>query len=363
MARRRKIVAPSASDLENIEAEFRSETLSRPNAAMAPISQIAADAAQEHSVATTEERAETARNNKDALAHRTAVEQGRLIDRIDLDQVNDLALVRDRTVMDQTEMAELKSSISAHGLRLPIEVYRTEGKTPFGLISGYRRITAIRELYSQTKDKKYAAVNAIIRDPDLIGGTITAMVEENEIRASLSHYERGRISVIAAQQGMFANTEAAVDQLFNAGSKAKRSKIRSFALIFEELGDMLEFPEGLREKDGLRVATALRAGGETRLRETLSSTQVANAKEEWALLEAVVQGYEAKALPGRKGGRPKAKTLTPVWRDADTLHLSNGITLQCGTDSKGYVIRLGGDAVNDDVVTKAMSELQRLLQH
>ncbi len=108
MARRRKVVAPSAADLDGIKAEFRRETLSRPSAAMAPISQVAADAAQAHPAATTEERAEIARNSKDAVTHRTAVKQGRVIDRIALDQIDDLALVRDRTVIDPAEMTELK---------------------------------------------------------------------------------------------------------------------------------------------------------------------------------------------------------------------------------------------------------------
>ncbi len=217
-------------------------------------------------------------------------------------------------------------------------------------------------MYLLSKDEKYASINAIIRDPDTIGGTITAMVEENEIRASLSHYERGRISVIAAQQGVFTSTEAAVDQLFKAGSKAKRSKFRSFALIFEELGDLLEFPESLREKDGLRVSAVLRAGAESRFREVLSSAQAANAKEEWAQLEMVVQEYEAETLPSGKGGRPRTKTPMPGWQNADTLLLSSGITLQSGTDGQGYVIRLRGKAVNGDIVTRAMEELQRLLE-
>lgn len=104
-----------------------------------------------------------------------------------------------------------------------------------------------------------------------MGGAFAAMIEENEIRSSLSHFERGRIAVIAAQQGAFANVEASVEALFQQASKAKRSKIRSFALIFEELGDMLAFPEALREKDGLRLATGLRDGAERALREALAA--------------------------------------------------------------------------------------------
>ena len=40
----------------------------------------------------------------------------------------------------------------------------------------------------------------------------------------LSHFERGRIAVIAANQGAFANTEDAVNRLYATGSKAKRSR-------------------------------------------------------------------------------------------------------------------------------------------
>lgn len=51
------------------------------------------------------------------------------------------------------------------------------------------------------------------------------MVEENEVRANLSHYERGRIAVLAAEQGHFTHVEEAVARLSGAASKAKRSKI------------------------------------------------------------------------------------------------------------------------------------------
>ena len=111
----------------------------------------------------------------------------------------------------------------------------------------------------------------MLRDPGAMGGTFAAMVEENEIRASLSHYERGRIAVIAAQQGAFVNAEEAVNAFFPMASKGKRSKIRSFALIFEELGDMLTLPDLIREKDGLKIAAALREGAEARLREARAS--------------------------------------------------------------------------------------------
>ncbi|MFC6640252.1 hypothetical protein [Sulfitobacter sediminilitoris] len=78
-------------------------------------------------------------------------------------------------------------------------------------------------------------------------------------------------------------------------------------MIFEELGDMLRFPEGMREKDGLRLAQALRGGAEARLREVLGTGQGVDAKSEWALIEAVLseQGDDGRD-PKRGGGRRSA---------------------------------------------------------
>lgn len=54
--------------------------------------------------------------------------------------------------------------------------------------------------------------------------------------------------MIAAQQAVFTNTEAVVDGLFPVASKAKRSKTHSFAVIFEELDDVLHFADLITEK-------------------------------------------------------------------------------------------------------------------
>ncbi|WP_311199555.1 hypothetical protein [Phaeobacter inhibens] len=52
-----------------------------------------------------------------------------------------------------------------------------------------------------------------------------------------------------------------MDALFGAASKAKRSKVRSFAAVHEGLGDLLRYPNALSEKAGLKLAAALRSGG------------------------------------------------------------------------------------------------------
>ena len=167
--------------------------------------------------------------------------------------------------------------------------------------------------------------------------------------------------MIAAQQGVFASIEDAVSALFSAASKAKRSKIRSFAVIFEELGDLLEFPHLLREKDGLRIATALRNGADSALRDALADAKGVNPEEEWALLEPVIAALEETMTPGTRGGRPKrAAPVKSDWSGPDTMRLASGVTLRREQDSDGHLIRIKGRAVDAGLVDEAMRYLADL---
>lgn len=358
MAKRRSLEIPSVEDLMRMEDEFRRETTA-PRAA-APIAQVAAEAAAAFDPRPVAERAGLARDQADAEALREARGQGLLLLEIPLDEIDADALVRDRVVIDAEELEELKASIARNGLRLPVEVFARPGTdgTAYGLLSGYRRLMAVRALRDLTRDGRYDKIRAILRDPEAMGGSFAAMVEENEIRASLSHYERGRIAVIAAQQGAFANTEMAVDALFPVASKAKRSKIRSFALIFEELGDMLKFPDLIREKDGLRLAAALREGAEPKLREALAEREPVDPAGEESLLAGILAGLDAPKADPRRGGRPRTiREATPQRK------LSTGFVLSAHQDSDGWLIRLGGDRpVDREMIELLMRELERLLE-
>lgn len=363
MAKRRKLEAPSAADMTRIEEEFRRETPS-PNMG-APIAQVAADAADAHEVGTPDQRATKARDEADALAFRQAAETGRIILEIPLDEIEPLSMQRDRTVLDKDALDEMEYSISLHGVRLPIEVYElqpsTDGKR-YGLVSGYRRLIAQQNLFGRTGNEKLARIKAVLRDPEQMGGAFVAMVEENEIRQDLSHYERGRISVIAAQQGAFHNAEEAVAEMFAAASKAKRSKIRSFAMIFEELGDMLNFPEGMREKDGLRLAQGLRNGAEARLREVLGTGQGVDAKSEWALIDTVLTEQSEGTADPKRGGRPRVSVPKAGWAGNETLHTSTGVTMRRESDSNGYLLRFSGRGVSHELMEMIMRDIQEKLE-
>ncbi|RPE62923.1 ParB family chromosome partitioning protein [Pacificibacter maritimus] len=359
MAKRRKLVAPSATDLDQIEQEFRGETPSRSPLSV-PIAQVAAEAASAHDPRSLEMRAQAAKNETDAKTLHEAQSKGLIIIEIPVSDIHADALVRDRVVLDAEQMNELQLSIAKSGLRLPIEVFelaQTDTDQPYGLLSGYRRLHAIKALRDLTGDPKYDTVKAILRDPDAMGGTFAAMIEENEIRAALSHFERGRISVIAAQQGVFENTEAAVNGLFPMASKAKRSKIRSFALIFEELGDMLKFPDLIKEKEGLKIAAALRDGYEAKLRNELALHSPTDPAHEAAILDTALAGLDPVKPNPKKGGRPK-KTTAGAGR---SVTLKSGVQLTSDHDGSGWLIRVNGSRVDRELIEVAMGELSRLL--
>ena len=361
MAKRRKLEAPSAEDLDRIEEEFRSETSRR--SPMAPIAQVAAEAAQQSQVLDAETRSLTARDKADAEAHRAAQDKGLVMVEVPLNQIDSTDMVRDRITVDEAEMDELRASIRQNGLRLPVELYQLiepNGDQKYGIISGYRRVLAMRSLLSATGEPRFETIKALIKLPETLPAAFVAMVEENEVRADLSHFERGRIAAISAQSGVFDSVEDAVDKLFASASKAKRSKVRSFAMVFEALGDMLAFPEALTERQGLRLAGALRAGAETEIRNLLAEGQGLDADAEWALLESVIEQYEGKPRDASRGGRPKAPPARPA--SGPDVTTSTGFVLRREHDDRGYMIRFDGRKIDAEMVDAIILEVERWLE-
>ncbi len=357
MARRRKLETPSTEHLDALEAEFRRETPGL-GAAVAPIAQVAADAAAQQ-VMDPDARAQQLQDSADAATLRAAQDDGRLIVEIPLDQITTSTLTRDRVDLDAADMDELKLSIASSGLRLPIEV-QAISDTSYLLISGYRRLFAFQELARIYPDG-YATIKALVRPAKNTADAFAAMVEENEVRSDLTHFERGRIAVLAVQQGAFVNVEDAVDRMFSAASKAKRSKIRSFATLFEDLGDMLLFPKDLREKDGLRIVAALRQGAENAMRDALAHASIDTSDDERAVLLSVAESVLAETPVLNKGGRPKKQAQSPNWVDSTPVELENGFRLQHCHDEQGHFIRVTGRKVDRDMMEAVISHVRYML--
>ena len=247
-------------------------TYSRP----APIADMAGAAA---ATAAMEEMAETLRR---------AREDGRMVLALPLDQIEADYLVRDRLAADPEDMAALVESLRARGQQTPIEV-AVLGPDRYGLISGWRRLRALRQLAAE--DAKFTTVLALLRRPDQSSDAYVAMVEENEIRVGLSFYERARIALKAVEAGVFPDDRSALRSLFASASRAKRSKIGSFLTLVRALDGALRFPEAIGERLGLQLAQALEADADlgARLQAALAKVPVPDAATEQARIAKAMQ--------------------------------------------------------------------------
>ena len=161
----------------------------------------------------------------------------------------------------------------------------------FGLISGLRRVLALREM-------GVAEVLAFVRKPESPATSYVAMVEENEIRAGLSFYERANIAVQAVGAGVYPNVQTAVKGLFAHVAPAKRSKILRFVVLRDALGRRLSFPTAIPEKLGLALASAIEAdaAAATRITDALRKTPPADAAAERRVLERALKARRHRPM-------------------------------------------------------------------
>ncbi len=281
MAKRKRLTPARAASPEGAAPEVKSGfpmgVARHAPAATPPIAHVAGQAASE---AALQELAEDVRRARD---------EGRLVQSLALDAVDEGYLVRDRIAVDASEMTALMDSLRDRGQQTPIEVVELDGGR-FGLISGWRRLSALRELAKEDA-AKFGKIQALLRRPETASDAYRAMVEENEIRVGLSYYERARIVARAAAEGVFADTAAALSGLFASASRAKRSKIGSFLRLHDALDDRLQFASAISERLGLALVKALEADKAfaARLRDRLRKTPAQSAAEEIAALERALE--------------------------------------------------------------------------
>lgn len=296
MARRKRLTPPRADYLDRPAPDAQTAG----PLSTAPIAQVAGDAASSAALETLSEEMTRARA------------EGRFIESLPLDAVDAGYLVRDRIGVSQEDQSALIDSLRARGQQTAIDVVdlgaeRAGGR--YGLISGWRRLMALRHLHDDTGETRFALVQARITRPGETSEAYLAMIEENEIRAGLSHYERARIAVRAVEEGVFAHDRAALDWLYSNVSRAKKSKIRSFVSLVRQLDGALRFPAAIGERLGLDLARQLtesRAFAATVTR-ALNTAHPADAETEQAVLKKALKGgLETKPAPA-----PTDKTPAP----------------------------------------------------
>ena len=326
---------PRAEHLSPAGLETKAFTRLNPSA---PIARVAADAV---GAAALEEISDTLRR---------ARETGRMILDLPLAAISPDHLVRDRIPAEDEEMQALRESLRAHGQRTPIEVTPLAGTgpgaLPYGLISGWRRLSALAALHAETGEARFATVQAILRTPDTVADAYVNMVEENEIRVGLSQYERARVAVMAAAPRRVRRyEEAALQALFGTASRPKRSRIRAFVEIVEALDGRLRFPAHLPERLGLRLVDRLRQkGGTAQVIQALEDHAPDSPEAELAVLEGLLRPLPAQA-PGL---------------EADPVKLARGVTLEQSLKGKTLTFRLKGPGVTPELRAAARRALLEL---
>jgi hypothetical protein len=342
MARRRLTLGPvEAGDVPRAEHSPRRDyprsdlltrlsptapTASNPTASnpTAPIARVAAEAAG----------AAALQELTDSIAQ--ARETGRMVLDLALDAIAPDHLTRDRIPAEDEDMGSLRESIRAHGQRTPIEVTPLvaggagsqgvagaagtprgadaaaggAGALPYGLISGWRRLAALKALHAETGDPRFATVQALVRRPETAADAYVAMVEENEIRVGLSHYERARVAALATARGIFPSEKAALLALFATASRPKRSRIRAFLELYHALDGALRFPAHLPERLGLALVERLRAGERDRIATGLAAAGAETPEAERAALAALVAPDRGAAAP-KPAAESTAEPLRP----------------------------------------------------
>lgn len=274
-----------------------------------PMGAAVRDAAESLTESTEAKVEQRRQNAEDAKAFRAAADEGRVLERVALSEVHTDDLPRDRLELDAVaqsdEMEELKASIMARGQKEPVELYRGEDGR-LQLKKGWRRFTALSQLFAETGDEAYAGIIARIAKAD--DNRLTRyidMVEENVVREDLTFAEMAQVALTAAADPQVEEPSAdvLVGRLYSALHKMKKSYIRSFVTLLEALEGDLQWPKAVPRNLGVDAARALKAGqGDVAdLRARLSVAATPDAQN------AVLADFTGGAAPAVKSAPKAAK--------------------------------------------------------
>ena len=268
------------------------------------------------------------------------------------------ALPRDRTTLDDAALAELEMSVLLTGLRQPIEVWkfstpRTDenGAGPtYGLISGMRRLTVFRRIH---KNNPEARIPVFIRRPTDIPDAMAKMIAENETRAEISPWEKGRLIVQAVDEEIFPTLDAAVNGLYPTLNKQRRARLRAIAEVVFEIGDrLLTHPETLSQTQLTRIAAAIRNDLGPLIAHALQHSADRSPAGQWNILRSILEEAEAEAREPQfacayRAGRPRR--MVQPRRD---LHIRREKT------PEGWNLRFTGPDANGPLMEDIMDYVE-----
>ncbi|MCA1287135.1 ParB/RepB/Spo0J family partition protein [Salipiger bermudensis] len=280
------------------------EPAARPEGRRGPMAAAISENADALRQRAEAERAIREENDRLAHEHVRLKRAGLITDLIPLDAIRIEKLTRDRGPGPDPDIGELKDSIRAIGLSNPIQV--EPSGDGYELVQGFRRLRAYRELYAETGDEAFAKIPAgLIATGAELEQLYRRMVDENLVRRDISFAE---MAVLALRYAEDPGTSAedlgsAIDVLFASAGRQKRSYIRHFGSLIEQVGDALQHPQAISRNLGLDLNKRLASedGFEVRLREAMDGQGEVSPDYEVAVLQDLL-----KSAP--KAPKPRAGT-------------------------------------------------------
>jgi ParB family chromosome partitioning protein len=250
---------------------------------------------------------------------------------------------------------------------MPVELFELppdrrprHGEARYGIISGFRRIAAFRAQLADTRQDRYAAIPAFIRAPTDHAAALAAMVEENEIRAEITPWERGRVLIVARDTGAFASVEEAVDRLYPEADRMKKSRFRSIALVVEELQAVLTAPETLSQRQLMRLAQACGKGWGEFMSEALEAAGDKSAEGQWRTLQPILaelDSLDTRPEPGTEAPPPS------VWnrgRPRRIVRLRQNLLVRREVCRDGYLLRFTGKEATGPMLDRVIEEIEKM---
>lgn len=263
------------------------------------------------------------RAENDALAeeHVRLKKLGLIVDMISLDLIDTNKLARDRAHTPDMELEELKDSIRSIGLSNPIRVEQHAGR--YELVQGMRRLSAYRELQQEVGDDFAKIPAGLVAQGETLEALYRRMVDENLVRKDISFGEMAELTRgYAADPETDCNeADKAVAILFKSAGYQKRSYIRAFVALLDEIGDVLEHPYAISRSLGLALRKRMGEvpGIAAKIKTELSQWHDRPIEDELNVLRKYAGGtVGADTFPAGKGGKTnaprKAKTTFQITR-------------------------------------------------
>ena len=267
----------------------------------------------------TRQRAEVEaaiRAENDALAHEHVrlKKLGLITDLIPLDRFGWPSWSRDRTQRPDPELGDLKASIRAIGLSNPIRVEPAEGG--FELVQGFRRLTAYRELLEETGDARFARSRpGCCRRAKPSKAFTAGWWTRTWCGKDISFAEMGMLvlNYLEDHPNEADDAHGVTERLYSSANRQKRSHIRTFVRLMQDIGHALRHPEAIpralgsdlvrkfEEDDGLAGVVAAQLN---------FLPDEATAEDELAVLRAVLDNRAPP--PVRTPSRTKAVGKTTL---------------------------------------------------